>query len=523
MTTCTTATPTMKVAHPSHRTIPPRTQADSLVDLAETRYRFVQDDSGQPFAVPLKGPNLAKPLRGSDSLRAELAREFRRAHGRVVSQAALTDAVNTLEGMALDSPRVSVALRVARTDDPLSAVIDLGTPNGRAVIADSTGWRVVERSPVLFRRSELTKAIPDPIPGGHPDLLGELLNVAPADWDLLLGWIVSALLPDVHSPILLFRGQQGTGKSTAGEMVKTLIDPSPSMRVTPPRDVDSWALQSNGARVILLDNVSQIQDWFSDALCRTVTGGALVQRRHYTNSGMVIHNCRGAVILTGIALGALRGDLRERLAAIELDPIPPDKRVDEAALLSRLEGRRPIIFGSILATLSKVLGELPTIEMKALPRMAGFARVLAAMDRAIGTRACERYLSLSESLANEIISDDPLAQSIIRFAREVGTWTGTPTDLHQRLTPDRPPQGWPRHPAVLSATLTRLAPDLARVGITVEQGRSNQARRLVITHREPSQSLVTTVTDEEPAREPPEAIQPRDDRDASQPAISGNG
>jgi hypothetical protein len=139
--------------------------------------------------VPLDGPRVARPLRGGQgSLRAELAAAYFADAGRAASQQALTDALLTLEGIARDGDPVPLHLRVAEHGGGL--VLDLGDPTGRAVCLDAAGWRVVERSPVLFRRTAATGALPEPIRGGDLDELWTMLNVAEPDRPLVLAWLL---------------------------------------------------------------------------------------------------------------------------------------------------------------------------------------------------------------------------------------------------------------------------------------------------------------------------------------------
>ncbi|HXH57703.1 hypothetical protein [Iamia sp.] len=215
------------------------TQSMALVALATDRYRFAMTTSGEPFAVERNGANVARMLRGGgDSLRAELARAHHQAHGKPPTASALADALLTLEGEAMTAPRETVALRVATHDS--AVVVDLGDETGRAAVVGADGWKVVDRSPVLFRRTELTGALPVPMHGGTLDELAGLLNVSDDTWPLVLGWLVAALLPDIPHPVLLLGGEQGTGKSTTEAMLAGLIDPSPAQLRSMPRDPEQW-------------------------------------------------------------------------------------------------------------------------------------------------------------------------------------------------------------------------------------------------------------------------------------------
>ena len=67
-----------------------------------------------------------------------------------------------------------------------------------------------------------------------------------------------------------------------------------------------------GSWIVGLENVSSIQPWLSDCFCRASTGDALVRRKLYSDSELAVLTYRRAIILNGVDLGALRGDLGDR-------------------------------------------------------------------------------------------------------------------------------------------------------------------------------------------------------------------
>ena len=83
-------------------------------------------------------------------------------------------------------------------------MLDLGTPDGRAVLISGEGWEIVDESPVLFRRTRLTSPLPIPVPATAPtpDGLAQLrglLNVSESGFQLLVAWLVAALSPDIRT------------------------------------------------------------------------------------------------------------------------------------------------------------------------------------------------------------------------------------------------------------------------------------------------------------------------------------
>jgi hypothetical protein len=67
----------------------------------------------------------------------------------------------------------------------------------------------------------------------------------------------------------------------------------------------------------------------------------------------------------------------------------------------------PGALGGLLDLLVQVLGVLPTVYVPTLPRMADFARVLAALDAVAGWDTLNAYLADAGTLAGTVIDADP--------------------------------------------------------------------------------------------------------------------
>lgn len=464
-----------------------KNQADILVDLASELYRFGVDDAGEAFAVPYDGPNVATLFRGRDSaLRARMARQYRAKLGKTPNASALADALTTLEGMALDAKPEPVALRLAKHDG--GVVIDLGDADGKAVVVKPGEWRIVDRSPVLFRRTALTGALPEPQRGGDMELLRDLLNITDEAWKMLRGYMVAALMPDIPHPIALFGGLQGTGKSTTARLIVNTVDPSPAPLRSEPREAEQWALSAAGSWVVCLDNVSRITAWWSDMLCKSVTGDGWLRRKLYSDSSLSVISFRRVILMTSIDAGAMRGDLGDRLILLDLLPIGDGQRRTESEIDALYAQQRPLILGALLDLLVAALEQLPDVNLPTMPRMADFARVLAAVDRVTGDDALDVYLDQRGRIAGDVIEGDPVGAAVVRLVERSGTWRGTagsllgaikPTDAKQR-------EGWPKNPRALAGHMKRLQPALQNVGVryippaATDKTRTHQIEKLTI-------------------------------------------
>ena len=104
--------------------------------------------------------------------------------------------------------------------------------------------------------------------------LRPFLNVgSDVDFVLVVSWILAALCDKGPYPVLVLRGEQGSAKSSLCEIVRELIDPNTAPLRALPRDERDLFIAANKGHVQAFDNVSALQPWLSDALCRLATGG----------------------------------------------------------------------------------------------------------------------------------------------------------------------------------------------------------------------------------------------------------
>jgi hypothetical protein len=282
--------------------------------MARDKYNLGVSDDGQPYGTYPDAPHVALPLRGGKlGLRASLARDYFEKHETVPSSQALADACTVLEGYAMQERPRPLHLRVAAHGGRI--YIDMVDKADRVIVIGDGEWRIVDTAPVVFRRTELSAPMPDPVRGGDVEKLWGHVNVAEADQPILLAVMVSAWIqPDVPHVVLGLIAEHGSAKSTTTRRIVAVVDPSIAPLRLPPRDIEQWVTAANGSWVVAVDNVSTIPPWWSDALCRAATGDALTKRRLYTDADLAVLKFRRCGILNGIDLGGLAGDFADRLA-----------------------------------------------------------------------------------------------------------------------------------------------------------------------------------------------------------------
>jgi hypothetical protein len=387
----------------------------------------------------------------------------------------------------MEQPKTELPLRVA--DDGASCVLDLGSPNGRCAVVHPNRWELRDRSPATFKRTKATASLPDPVHGGDWSQLWRVVHIDPADRDLVRGWLVAALRRRIPHPILKIGGEQGATKTTATKYLGRLIDPSAVDVLAPPRDMARWEVAVNARWVIPVDNVSNIDAAWSDALCRTATGAGVLDRALYTDDDVSAKHMRGCVILNGITIGgSLRSDLAERLLPIGLHrPVEYPGEVEVEAVF---EGAWPALVGVLLTDLAATLAALPSTPRPRDLRMADFAHTLAAFDAATGSTATHRYRQLVDDAAGDALESDLFARCIVELMQQRDTWSGTASELlaaldrileaeewHPARRRDRDTPDWPQRPNEVRNWLARSESNLRFAGVRFQQQqRTNSAR-----------------------------------------------
>ena len=479
------------------------TISDRLVELAEdAAQKFFHDSEHRSYAViEVEGHVETWPIR-ERQFELLLRQLYYRRYKKSPSALAVADALGTLEGKArFDGEQASTWTRVAGV--PGAIYLDLADDAWQAVQVTSSGWSVVPKHPVHFRRTAGMEALPTPVRGGNVEDLAEFVNVgSDDDFKLLIAWMLSALRPPQQPfPILALFGEQGSAKSTTTNCVRSLIDPNTAPLRAASGGERDLAVTASAGWVLVLDNLSGISPWLSDALCRISTGGGFATRELYTNDGERIFDVKRPIILNGIDELGSRSDLLDRSVLLNLPPISEKNRRTEADLHAAFEAVRPRILGALLDALAGAMDHIHAVHLPELPRMADFARWSTAAEEPLGwtpgsfMSAYDQNRAEADRLALE---SSPTGHHLLAVGRSgfEGNATELLALLNERDSEAYRTPGWPKTAKKLASDVKRLAPNLRKLGVSVGFERTN-GKRLIVLQESPSVTTVTSVTHQE--------------------------
>jgi hypothetical protein len=180
---------------------------------------------------------------------------------------------------------------------------------------------------------------------------------------------------------------------------------------------------------------------------------------------------RRCILLNGIDVGALRGDLADRTLPINLDRIEEAARLTERQLNERWTRDHPHIFAGLLSLAAELIRRLLSVRLTSSPRMADFALILAGIDQILGTDGLTRFAERARTMAEDTLSSDPFIAAMDEAQID---FHGKAADLLIKATPDeqgwRKPKDWPKDPRAVTGLLRRTAPAMRKLGWVVEEG-----------------------------------------------------
>ena len=448
-------------------------QATNLVMLAEARCELFTDHNGEAHTRFSLEDHIETYRISSSMFRDWLAKQFWETESKVPGESAMSSAITTLNGIAkFNNDQRKVFQRVGKLEDKY--YLDLADEQWRTIEISDSGWRVLEKPPVIFVRTSSMRSLPEPKETGDLDLLWNYINIPKEDRFLLLAWILECFRRNTPDPILELTGEQGSGKSLTHNNIRDLIDPNKvNLRSVPEKREDLF-VPAGHSLIVSLENVSRLSPSMQDALCSLSTGGGFAARGLYTNDEEFVLKLQRPVIINGIAGVVTRADLLDRTLSLELPRL--EERQSSSTLCEAFERDRPAILSALLDIFVEVINYLPSIKIspKKLPRMGDFAQIGEAIYQIKGYKSGKflfDYKMNRERGIRQTLDSSPVGQAIQSFMEcsSFSRFDGTIKQLLKELESFKPDQeGWVKTPRGLGDTLRRLGPALSSVNIDVK-------------------------------------------------------
>ena len=272
------------------------------------------------------------------------------------------------------------------------------------------------------------------------------------------------------------------GKSTLARILRFLIDPQTSPVLALPSSTENLMATAVNGWLLAYENISAIPDWLSDCVCQLAFGGGFASRTLFTNDERSVIYAQRPVILVGITDFVLRGDLRDRSVFLHMTAIPDDSTRSERTFWPEFRADYPRILGGVLDAIVGGLRELPSVDLKTLPRMADYAEWGEAAGRGLGWGAgafMSTYNDNRKEATEALLEDSPVASVVLGLAPNGMNFSCKPQKFYEQIMKfmgDRLGPNWPKTVSAFSKELRRIAPQLRVHGISITFERKSEER-----------------------------------------------
>jgi len=260
---------------------------------------------------------------------------------------------------------------------------------GYAYRVSAEGIRVAQDPPhvvVMISEDEETLLSPDVDESGIREDLEKLCAKFGQDHtavNYIEAWLLTILL-GLETPILLLRGEAGSGKTTFARALISIIEPTvPTIQMPAQAQKQSSSTADRALKlglvqsiVALLDNVSSLSYDSEDLLCQLVTGYSTMHSPLYEERVVSLKMRRGVIITTN-NWAPVKGDLQNR--SIVLRTRTPREFIDDSELFASLEPIVEKVRGYLFKTAIYCYRRFPETPITTGFRLAGMGRIFAAL------------------------------------------------------------------------------------------------------------------------------------------------
>jgi hypothetical protein len=442
-------------------------QASFLVGLAVARCELFCDPHGEAYATfPVEtggGTHREVHRVKSRGFNQYLRLRYYEERQGAPSSEGMASAIKTVMAKArFDGVVHDVYLRSANLGEKI--YVDRCDPHWQTIEIDSDGFRVIDESPVYFRREPGMLPLPTPSTIAPKEGIKQLEKVLrlkdDRDLILIIAWLLAALAAKSPYTIIVFLGEPGSTKTSAAKAVRTIIDPNVSPLRTRPKDTHEVFVAAVHAHVVGYNNLSNLPDWLSDCLCVVSEGSGESRRELFSDFDESLLVACAPFLLTSIENVVRRGDLAQRAFFVHLASVSDKERLTEEEFHQRLRLAHADILGALCGAVAHGLKAEKTLKLDGLPRMASFYRWASACEGALWPKGifAAAFDVNAQDATEDVIEGDKSVSEFRLFVTELGEWKGTATELLTALI------AYVRRPVREAEAAHAQAVDSARAG-----------------------------------------------------------
>lgn len=432
------------VKKPTSRTTG-ETFADRMYDIAYRDYTFHQSDLEEPFVTSKEQADARVAIQFNE-LEKILLRKHLSNHAQVAPGSETKNALKTIDAdcTAPDVPKVALGLRSTRSKLTGNYWFDLGRKDGQMVKITKEGWTVTKDldSDVYFKRTKAIAEMPIPTQVAEADTFAALqayrrfANIPDSQWPLVVGWMVTHMIPGYKAPLAFFLGGAGSGKTTLSAMVTKAVEGIDDKGTDAGDSDEDLTVTMAAERIRYMNNISGIDAKLSDLLCKVFEGVKITKRKRYSDSDLVELDITCSVVANGVTVGRMREDLKTRVLALDVNPAlggtawdgrpwgTTEELAEPMTINQEWDRAHPEALGALFTLMSQVFRYAPAVYMQAKDfRLEEYASVLMVLDLVwqLDGRSAAEYTQLLNGLSEEAL-DDPLFEGVRRLAIQLANW-----------------------------------------------------------------------------------------------------
>ena len=364
---------------------------DDLADETLKRCAYVKHDPNLVFFWLQDGDSWDVLEAGDRRLEQKMSRMHQQRYGEPASGRRVRDSLAShCHRVRSEGTHVLQVFRRIAFDDGY-LMIDLGgTPRRLHFVSEELNETepYAPGSGVVFERHGAKMPEPECKGDGWLDKFCDLLGMPDNMRMLFCTHLCHLFCIHQETPVMLFAGPHGSGKTVAGTLVRELVDPVGMRNAAQamPHDLVDLHRALHGSPVVLFDDISRIDRKASEALCAACSGGAIPAPFGYVR--VILTSSDGRAIESPSLAGCtLRYDLES-----------PTKWRPKDDVVDEFERMRPYLYNEIFDILRDVMDDIDKDVEDTFVPMADFEAAGRSIVRHMGHDEGEFVESFRASL-----------------------------------------------------------------------------------------------------------------------------